>query len=292
MSTSVCQGMQTQFDPWLAEPRIIGFKLSQPASKISLSTKTSRNGDLGGWSFLQTLTNPTHISETVKEGDKDKEKEYIHPLVKKSASVLSEKSLEMCTESLGSETGSIISDSGDELISSSFVSEFEKSPRMSCVTMIKERSTSSSSFPPPISTFRSGCSGGFQVESQRQDGRLVIKAVSVGTSQGCFKAERTNGRLTLRFLDNSCGAEDECNRESSQGDEFYDGNDNNEGNANDDEYIVNDGQLYNEMEESSGNVVDEVESSNFSRRSRCNEEGAARMCKELQNWEPFLVASS
>uniref|UniRef100_A0A803MX96 FAF domain-containing protein n=2 Tax=Chenopodium quinoa TaxID=63459 RepID=A0A803MX96_CHEQI len=198
----------------------------------------------------------------------------------------------MCTESLGSETGSIISDSGDELISSSFVSEFEKSPRMSCVTMIKERSTSSNSFPPPISTFRSGCSGGFQVESQRQDGRLVIKAVSVGTSQSCFKAERTNGRLTLRFLENSCEVEDECNREYSQGDEFYDGNDNNEGDANDDEYVVNDGQLYNEMEGSSGNVVDEVESSNFSRRSRCNEERAARRCKELQNWEPFWVASS
>lgn len=31
---------------------------------------------------------------------------YIHPLVKRSASSLSEKSLEICTESLGSETGS------------------------------------------------------------------------------------------------------------------------------------------------------------------------------------------
>ena len=31
---------------------------------------------------------------------------YVHPLVKRSASSLSEKSLEVCTESLGSETGS------------------------------------------------------------------------------------------------------------------------------------------------------------------------------------------
>lgn len=231
---------------------------------------SQKRTDFGGWSFLQALTNTTQTPEKEKE----KEQVYVHPLVKKSASMLSEKSLEMCTESLGSETGSIISDGGDELMSSSFVSDIEKSRRIPCFSMIRERSTSISSFPPPITTIRGGSSGAFQVESQRQDGRLVMKAVSVSTNQSCFMAERKDGRLKLRFLDNSDELDDEGNHEFVQEDESYDD------------------QLINGVEECRENVGDEAEVNNISRRNRCNEEGAGRRCKELQNWEPFLVATS
>nr|AFK46160.1 unknown [Lotus japonicus] len=57
--------------------------------------------DERGWSFLQALTKPTSSNCNKEEDDKV----YVHPTVKRSSSLLSEKSLEMCTESLGSETG-------------------------------------------------------------------------------------------------------------------------------------------------------------------------------------------
>lgn len=236
---------------------------------------TSNNGDyLGGWSFLQALSNTTRSSENENEN----EKVYVHPLVKKPSSILSEKSLQMCTESLGSETGSTVSESGDELTSSSSLMEIEKSRRIPTFSMIKDRSTITSSFPPPITTIRGGSSGRVKVKSQREDGRLLIKAVGVGTAQSCFKAERKGGRLTLRFLDNSKEGDqndlyDGFNQNLVQGDESYDVNENDE-------------------DDTSGDVGDEVEVSNLSRPSSCKEECASRSCKGMLNWETFCVATS
>ncbi|KAF2300385.1 hypothetical protein GH714_012692 [Hevea brasiliensis] len=56
------------------------------------------------------------LSQKAHEDNKNLPPPYIHPLVKRSASSLSEKSLEICTESLGSETalmGSLIPSFGD-----------------------------------------------------------------------------------------------------------------------------------------------------------------------------------
>lgn len=72
--------------------------------------KSQKNDNMSSWSFLQSLTNST---ESPKQSSEN-EKVYVHPLVKRSSSKLSKKSLEMCRESLGCETGSDISESGDD----------------------------------------------------------------------------------------------------------------------------------------------------------------------------------
>ncbi|GAY40699.1 hypothetical protein CUMW_053990 [Citrus unshiu] len=126
-SSSVCQGLQSCLEPLLVEPRVLRLNLapsksiicpsipasSEPHNKenktntiretnnknndFSDDMKSDKSEDTGGWSFLQCLSKETAAAH---------KKEYVHPLVKRSASMLSEKSLEMCTESLGSETGS------------------------------------------------------------------------------------------------------------------------------------------------------------------------------------------
>ena len=69
----------------------------------------------GGWSFLQSLATNNINSETNKQDDSEKDKDvYTPPNFKRSSSMLSAKSLEMCTENLGSETSSDGSESSDE----------------------------------------------------------------------------------------------------------------------------------------------------------------------------------
>ena len=95
MSTIVCQGLQS-----FLEPSVLRHKKAE------------------FWSFIQS---PTNISHNQNELMTEKEKVYVHPLSRRSSSpTLRKKSLEMCTESLGCETGSDISEISDEfsLISS------------------------------------------------------------------------------------------------------------------------------------------------------------------------------
>lgn len=133
---------------------------------------------------------------------------YIHPLVKRTTSSLSEKSLEICTESLGSETGSdgfgseeSESDSQQpELhepvgIFNATVTEYETTPKQQLLVNnvplsraveyetnhyhykrappTPKKSVMSSSFPPPLPSLS------HRMQSHRRDGRLVVEAVSV-----------------------------------------------------------------------------------------------------------------
>lgn len=159
MSSSVCQGLQSCLEPRLVEQRVLRLKLSPPASSFSRSfglaqrpgsstsdsreahekshteennknnkdknndkvvddcnIKSQKNGELGGWSFIQALSNTSLSFKEVLDTDKV----YVHPLVKRSSSMLSAKSLEMCTESLGSESGTGISQSSHEVSSPSW----------------------------------------------------------------------------------------------------------------------------------------------------------------------------
>lgn len=97
----------------------------------------------------------------------------------KQVTKLSIKSLEMCTESLGSETGRESSESIENNNSK----------------IVKKHTTTSSNkmlvahFPPPLTSI-------IQVTPHRQGDRLILKAT---TMKSCFKAERLHGRLRLSF---------------------------------------------------------------------------------------------
>ncbi|XP_050225839.1 protein FAF-like, chloroplastic [Mercurialis annua] len=137
-----------------------------------------------------------------KAQEEDNQTLYVHPLIKRSSSCLSEKSLEICTESLGSETGS------DGLISpQDDIEEEEKS--MSKYEMVvgkyNKKPSSAKLFPPPLSTL-DGAS--LHMKPRRDNGRLVLEAVSV-TAQNNFHAQRHQGRLVLTFVDQEEDAEEE-----------------------------------------------------------------------------------
>lgn len=119
---------------------------------------------------------------------------YVHPLVKKSASSLSEKSLKICTESLGSETGSDVYSSSDEE-----KTELNKAVKLSC-----KKPQLSRSLPPPIPSLAAARSDGLSVRmhSRRVDGRLVVEAVSVHHPK-YFETQREDGRFLLTLINDT-----------------------------------------------------------------------------------------
>ncbi|RZC48132.1 hypothetical protein C5167_041063 [Papaver somniferum] len=154
---------------------------------------------------------------------------YVHPLVKQSKSCLSLKSLEICTENLGSESGSDGYPHSDISLS-----DTEEQEAIEQVVVVKERSElvkvdknevevvnyskkysspppaacrsfppplkSLSKFPPPLKSLSKPGGGGIQMKTHRKDGRLVLEAVSVPTSINFFNAQRRDGRLVLTFV--------------------------------------------------------------------------------------------
>ncbi|KAI3860668.1 hypothetical protein MKX03_025574, partial [Papaver bracteatum] len=144
---------------------------------------------------------------------------YVHPLVKKSKSCLSLKSLEICTENLGCESGSdghspsVVSRSDtvkehkeiQEVVEEEATQEVIRAVvkvdvKEVVLNYIKKSSSSviPRSFPPPLNSLTrpGGC---IQMNTHRKDGRLVIEAVSIPASQNCFSAQRQGGRLVLTF---------------------------------------------------------------------------------------------
>ncbi|OVA07172.1 The fantastic four family [Macleaya cordata] len=140
---------------------------------------------------------------------------YVHPLVKRSKSSLSGKSLEICTENLGSESGSDgfssypsseISDNeeqDEEVVEaekeSDILVEVEKQEmgvvNYSCSV---SRKSPPRSFPPPLPSLSRP--GGLHMKPHRKDGRLVLEAVPVPSSHSYFHAQRQDGRLLLTFI--------------------------------------------------------------------------------------------
>ncbi|KAI3897955.1 hypothetical protein MKX03_027182 [Papaver bracteatum] len=148
---------------------------------------------------------------------------YVHPLVKQSKSCLSLKSLEICTENLGSESGSdgyphsdsSLSDTEeeDEEIQEVEEESIEQDKKEVVVMSYSKKSPSPpsvsksfppplkslSNFPPPLKSLSKPGGGGIQMKTHRKDGRLILEAVSVPTSTNCFNAQRRDGRLVLTF---------------------------------------------------------------------------------------------
>ncbi|KAF3972034.1 hypothetical protein ACB098_02G022700 [Castanea mollissima] len=236
MATIVCQGLQSCLDSHLVEPRTVRLKMpsakphfSQPLefalkscfldsntkelgdnkrhSNIEeinsnkpytpIDNKTSSNPDLGGWSFLQSLGTTSSQGPKVEKENTT----YVHPLAKRSWSMLSEKSLELCTENLGNETGTDINESSIFSLPSWDPSN-SKSGNMqqkSCQPLgAKSRKANPLNFPPPLTTI-SGMES-LRFRPHREDGRLIIKAFKAPAKNTYFQAERSHGRLRLSLL--------------------------------------------------------------------------------------------
>ncbi|XP_075095725.1 protein FAF-like, chloroplastic [Nicotiana tabacum] len=157
---------------------------------------------------------------------------YIHPLVKRSTSSLSEKSLEICTESLGSETGSdsfssyTPSETGDveeeekDEQQQQYCSQSFEELRVVKYNYSKKSSSFPKSFPPPIPSLARGDNKpSLHMKSQRQDGRLILEAISI-PPRNLFRAHRHDGRLLLTFIDDSTPTSSSKSEMEDYGEEF------------------------------------------------------------------------
>lgn len=141
---------------------------------------------------------------------------YVHHLLKKSSSSLSLESLEICTEGLGSETGSdkVTLDTGSDKAEESLEPLAQQESEISQNSYLEEttevvkynypaisnKKLQPKSFPPPIPSLAGGTEGAsVQMHSQRQNGRLVLKAVSSPSTKK-LKSHRQDGRLLLTFI--------------------------------------------------------------------------------------------
>jgi DnaJ family protein C protein 8 len=172
------------------------------------------------------------LSQKAKEDSKDVQP-YVHPLVKRSASSLSEKSLEICTESLGSETGcdgfssyppSEIGDAEDEKeeeqlqerVTQKFDMEDLRAAKYNLAASNSKKSQPRS-FPPPIPSLSSRDGASVHMRSRRDNGRLVLEVVSV-PSQNNFHAQRQDGRLVLTLANTANQEEEERQKNEEMSD--------------------------------------------------------------------------
>lgn len=201
---------------WLSQN---GFS---PMKKIASSKEFDVLGQDEIWRSIQNGDNKTSndvwssILTQKKEDSSTLPPPYIHPLLKKSTSSLTEKSLEICTENLGSETGSEIISLDDHLQKQEEEEEEELSPQtfeeFPVVKFNHNKKTSSpplpKSFPPTISSLAAEDKPSVHMQSHRQNGRLILEAVSV-PPQNHFRAERVDGRLLLTLITTSSEIEAE-----------------------------------------------------------------------------------
>lgn len=177
------------------------------------------------------------ISQKTKEESKNLPPAYVHPLVKRSASRLNGKSLEICTESLGSETGSDgfsscpPSEAGDaeddkegkqhEPVTQKYFMERLQVVKYNNLAAAAGKKSPPRSFPPPIPSLSSRDGASLHMRSLRDNGRLVLEAVSV-PSQNNFRAQRQDGRLVLTFINTPNEEEGEAKKEEEADVEQFD----------------------------------------------------------------------
>ena len=243
--------------------------------------KVKDSSESGGctWSFLQSLSNISHCNNKAEA-----ESVYVHPKVKCSSSVLSAKSLEMCTESLGCETGSNASESSDDMSlfplenGTSFMSNNTMQVNTSHVP---KRLNRGSKFPPPLTSITD--LGGLHVRPHREGGRLILEAVTTTSFQPYFHfhAERSDGRLRLRLF------EDVASYCGDEGEEVAD--DEEEEEEEEEEVVEEEGETLNNeacdkeengaeegLENYVASVEDEMGMTKFTTPSTCKESGRNR----------------
>lgn len=248
MSTVVFQGHhQSCFEPQLLETRTLRLKLSTPKP-----------------SFFDSLNLAL-----------DKEISYVDPAFEKfSPSSLSCKSLELCTENLGSETGTDMTETTDFSLSSNAFEGRENPVRSRLLESRRSKNSQESNFPPPLTTI-SGASS-MQVTSHREGGRLVIKAVEATPAGNYFQAERSHGRLRLTLWKDSFDPSEMSEVEERE----------NEANGEENE-VEEEGDM--EGNNLDGGVEMGMEKIH-QRPSRCKE-GGGHGNEGFCNWEPFWVAT-
>ncbi|KAK8596057.1 hypothetical protein V6N12_064557 [Hibiscus sabdariffa] len=180
------------------------------------------------------------ISQKAEEESSKCSPPYVHPLVKRSASCLSEKSLEICTESLGSETGSDgfsseTSDMEEDKQEDQQLLHQKQEPVapmvMPCFDGEKAiiakqnydvvKKSPNLSFPPPIPSLSAKDGAPRRLKTHRDNGRLVMEAVPM-PSLNNFLAQRQDGRLVLTLADTSAinDAEEEVMKVEELEEEF------------------------------------------------------------------------
>ncbi|KAG2279907.1 hypothetical protein Bca52824_051127 [Brassica carinata] len=161
---------------------------------------SSAHDDSSSWSFLQSLSSGSSSSSSLKTTSSEKEKTYVQR--PSSSRTLSDESLALCTENLGSETGSDVTDVEDLFSLSVSDVQTKKLKVTSTETRsIKIKKGCPSDLPPPLTSMRgSQC---IQMRPHREDGRLVMTATKAPPLNRCFQADRSNGRLRLSILKDS-----------------------------------------------------------------------------------------
>lgn len=218
MAAIVCHGLPSCHDSHLVESRFHTIRLPSPkpvtTQPIDLPFKTcfwesnnkphfenninktetvDSNPKEDSWSSIQSLSK-SNASKGLKETT------YVHSNVKLPWHRLSPKSLELCTENLGNETGADIPEFSIDLLSSTNStcgnSETKEQKKNYCQNLGGEKMRTKS-FPPPLKSMRG--SESLRVRPHRENGRLVIELTKVPSTVSCFQAERSNGRLRLSF---------------------------------------------------------------------------------------------
>ncbi|KAL4285523.1 hypothetical protein GQ457_16G007810 [Hibiscus cannabinus] len=220
---------------WLTQQGLMSTLRRSPSSKeFSVSSSLEEGGDDNDapsqfdiWDSIQQKKKKevenqgqfdiwsSIISQKAEEESSKCSPPYVHPLVKRSASCLSEKSLEICTESLGSETGS----DGFSLETGDLEEDKQEDQQllhqkqepvapivMPCLdgekaTIAKQnydvgKKSPNLSFPPPIPSLSAKDGAPRRLTTRRDNGRLVMEAVPMPPLNN-FLAQRQDGRLVL-----------------------------------------------------------------------------------------------
>uniref|UniRef100_A0A1J3GBG4 Protein FANTASTIC FOUR 3 n=1 Tax=Noccaea caerulescens TaxID=107243 RepID=A0A1J3GBG4_NOCCA len=228
----------------------------------------SSGPDSSGWSFLQSLSSGSSSSSSYLSKTMSSEKEKTYVQRPTSCRTLSDESLALCTENLGSETGSDVTDVED-LFSLSLSDVQTKKPEETTTETrtlkSRKRNVSPSDLPPPLTSMRgSQC---IQMRPHREDGRLVMTAIKAPPRNRCLQADRSNGRLRLSILRDS--------------DEFVE---------NEEETIESEETEEYEEEEEEDEEDEVMDMRNVQSSRRCVD--GDRKNRGLPNWESFCVASS
>ncbi|OIT08726.1 PREDICTED: protein FAF-like, chloroplastic [Nicotiana attenuata] len=194
---------------WLAQNGFFSpMKRIASSKDLAVVSAADRSSSVDVWSSILSKKKDDHDMSNL-------ETPYIHPLVKRSTSSLSEKSLEICTESLGSETGSNSFSSytpsetedaeeeekDEQLQQQQYGSESFEEFRAVKYNYSKKSSSFPKSFPPSISSLAKGDNKpSLHMQSRREDGRLILEAICI-PPRNLFHAHCHNGRLLLTLID-------------------------------------------------------------------------------------------
>lgn len=197
-------------EKWLSQHFPLENKIEFSSAPESPATEAAegsnkepeRQGQLDIWSAIQ--------SQKAIDSNSSAPTTYVHPLVKRSKSLLSEKSLRICTESLGSESGSDGSSLSDGLVHSPIQrSEDQEEIKQETKLQDAEKGLDAEnqndsitqklpvrSFPPPLPSLSLHDGPNLYIRPHRKDGRLLLEEVPV-SSYNCFHTQRQGGRLVL-----------------------------------------------------------------------------------------------